>query len=317
MAMGNIVNSSPLLPGKKTSPITDTPPKPPALKVHIKPDKAQAAATAKSESELVDPKSTGELLATIGKNALTTVPILIKKYWWIMLILAGLWLFLMTFNPLLWSRNNPSLAWLFNAINPLVMLLIFLTAAWNNWIAKSIYVVIIFKVIMPLAMRIKKEGFGTVLNSFKAVIPSIKQNWQECNTKALPLFVSFLGAGLLVTNFLSRNNSFDKCFVSVALAISLVKVLSDGEKSPAFMAFRVISKDIFKLFKKDSPVRNHHVYICFSGLMTGLAGALILFIIRAITGDGIGQFIGYYLGSIAIITGITLNILKGKLPQTA
>jgi hypothetical protein len=48
----------------------------------------------------------------------------------------------------------------------------FSDSRWNNWVAKSIYVVIIFKVIMPLVLRIKKEGFRRVYNSFKSVVPA-------------------------------------------------------------------------------------------------------------------------------------------------
>jgi hypothetical protein len=46
----------------------------------------------------------------------------------------------------------------------------------------------------------------------------MKQTWQELGARALPVFVTFVGLGLILTNLLSRNNSFDKCIVSIALA---------------------------------------------------------------------------------------------------
>ncbi len=82
------------------------------------------------------------------------------------------------------------------------------------------------------------------------------------------------------------------------------------------MVSRVVSKDIFKLFKKDSPVRNHHIYLSFGGLMIGLIGAILLAILRSIIGDGAGEFMGYYLGGAGIIAGIVLLLVKGKALQT-
>jgi hypothetical protein len=147
------------------------------------------------------------------------------------------------------------------------------------------------------------------------VVPDLKNNWIESGITSLAIFILSSGVGLAFSNMLTRNNKLDKYLVSLALAISLVKVLGDGKKATLFMTGRVITKDIFKFFKRNNPVKNHHIYVCLSGFMAGLLGALVLALIAIGAGDTV-QYWGYFLGGAGVVVGIVLFIVKLKSKKT-
>jgi len=132
---------------------------------------------------------------------------------------------------------------------------------------------------------------------------------------ALSLFVVALGVGLALSNILSGNNSYTRYLASLALALGMVKTLSEGSKATTFTASRVVSKDVFKLFGKNSPVRNHHIYLGVGGVMTGLAGAavpalLFFFGIAGVRMSPVYENICYFMGGAAVVIGVGVYFLK-------
>ncbi|MDD4874230.1 MAG: hypothetical protein PHE15_04575 [Dehalococcoidales bacterium] len=333
MTTENIISTPPVLPVRQPAAVTIPPPKPPTLsgvkpiqeKIISPPVLPSAVTTkppAKSKQEEVahrrktiaeagsgDPGSTAAMLVTGFKNTARTIPLLIKKYWWIALVIVAVWTLAASWDPLLLTLRYPSLSGLIDFFSPIVTFLVFITVAYTNFIAKSIYALIVFKVIIPLVQRIRKEGFVIVIKSFSSIIPGIKSNITECGISGIPVFVSLLGTGLISSNFLTGNNRGSGVLVSIALALSLVKALNDGKTSTPFMASRVVSKDIFKLLKRSNPVKNNHVYLGISGFMTGLLGSMILMVTRGLPQ---GDFLGYYIGVLVLLAGIGLYFIKTK-----
>ncbi|GEM_PF-1885646 len=310
----------PLLPGMKpVKPGTVGAPRPPSAGLS-KPAETREQEIARRQKALAgsgvaDPKSTIELVTTGAKNTAKAFPILIKKYWWLALIIGGLWLFLMTFDAGTWGNQHPGMRGFFNAIKPVADFLVFLTAAYNNWIAKSVLVLVVLKVGVPLFRRIKAEGFGKVMESFQSVGPGLKKNWAETGPLAVSLFVVALGVGLALSNFLSGNNSYTRYLASLALALSMVKTLSEGNKAMTFTASRVVSKDVFKLFGQHSPVRNHHIYLGAGGVMTGLAGAaipalLFFFGVAGVRMSPLYENICYVMGGAVVVIGAGVYFAK-------
>ncbi len=310
----------PLPPGAK--PLSNTisaPPRPPSAAIappKIKPREAEVARRreALAEAGTGDPKSTASMMGTAIKNSAKSIPLLLKKYWWLALIIGVGWLLLAIWEPIGLAVKYPALRGVINFLTPIIGVLILVTAAYNNWVARSLYALIVFKVGIPLVQRIRKEGIGPVFKSFASVVPGLKSNWSECAVNALPVYIGMVGVGLALSNFLTRNNSSDKVLVSIALAISLVKTLSDGKKSMPFMATRVISRDIFKLVKKDNSVKNHHIYLGIGGVMTGLLGAIVLMLTRNLPQ---GDFLGYFLGAAVFIGVVVVYFVKARKKATA
>lgn len=316
-----IINTPPKLPVRRTSRPILEPPMPPFLKTFNpnaiaspKPPLAEAKAETREQeiarrqkalagSGVGDPKSTVELIKMGAKNTAKILPVLIKKYWWIALIVGAVWFFLMTVD----TSRLP--------VQPVADFLVFLTAAYNNWVAKSVLVLVVLKVGIPLFRRIRTEGFGKVMESFQAVGPGLKKSWVESGIIAVSLFVVTLGVGLALSNFLSGNNSYTRYLASLALAFSMVKTLSDGSKAMTFTATRVVSKDIFKWFGKHSPVRNHHIYLGIGGVMTGLVGAalpafLFFFGIAGVRMSPVYQSVCYSMGGAVIVIGAAVYFVK-------
>ena len=256
-----------------------------------------------------DPRSVYHLLKLGLKNVVTVVPNLVKKYWWLILTVLAIWYALEAFNVFYLSEKVPILNPLWNLIDKFILLLVFLTASYNNFVAKGIYAAIIIRVGLPLAGRIRREGLLKVFNDFQKIGPGFKESWATAGGIALSLLVGFLGVAAFLSNYLTRNNRIDKIAVSLALAMALAKALSDGTKSLPFMAGRVVTKDLFVLLLRPSPVKNHHIYIAVSGLALGFLCSLpFAYLSKMISDD-----IGYITGVIAMVAALILFFAKNKL----
>lgn len=252
--------------------------------------------------EAGDPRSTYHLIKLGFSNVVSIVPKLLRKYWWHILIVLVVWYALASFNPMRLSTQFPALTPVWFFIDGFLLYMVFITAAYNNFVAKAVYFTLIMRVGLPLIRRIRSEGLAKVVADFRKLVPGFKENWAKTGAVALSLVVGFAGVGAFVSNYLTRNNRVDKIAVSLALAIALMKALSDGPKSLPFMAGRVVMKDLFVLMLKPSPVRNHHIYLAVSGLSLGFLCSLPFAYLSKTTSD----YIGYYTGIVAILAGLVL-----------
>lgn len=256
-----------------------------------------------------DPRSTVHLIRRGIGNVARTVPPILRRYGWMLPVILIVWTLLGSFNVYRLMFLMPALSPLWLLLNKVILILVFLTAAYNNFIGKAVYGTLVIRVIIPLVRRFRREGLGKVAGEFKSLMPNLKINWHTAGTRSIGLIVFFSGCAAFVSNFLTRNNAVDKIAVSLAIAFSLMKSLSDGPRSIPFMTGRVVMKDIFVAFRKPSPVRNHHIYMAISGLVLGFLSSLLLAVLR----KSMGENIGYILGSITMVIGIALFIaLKPK-----
>lgn len=255
-----------------------------------------------------DPLSTYHLIKRGFKNVLSIVPKLTKKYWWLIIVVLGLWFFLANFSVYSYSAKAPALTPLWMFLDKFILVLVFLTASYNNFVAKGVYAAVIIRVGVPLVRRVRRDGPKKVSADFRVVVPGFKRSWAEAGTVALSLLIGFIGVGAFLSNYLTRNNRIDKIAVSLALAMALIKALSDGPKSLPFMAGRVVMKDLFAMLLRPSPVRNQHIYLAVSGLAIGLLCSLPLAFLSKMTSD----YIGYIIGIIAVIVAGVFFLLKAK-----
>jgi hypothetical protein len=295
----------PVFPGSASSPVKNVIAPPDAPQMEKGTGKKKERRMELAGLEPGDPLSTIGLLKLGVTNTFSTVPKFIAKYWGIILTVFALWYFLQYFEVFKFSRNYPALTPLWVFINKFVLLLVFVTASYNNFVAKAVYAAIIIRVGLPLYGRIRSEGFSKVVNDFKSIGPGLKDSWAKTGAKAMALFVCFAGSGAFISNYLTRNNKIDKIAVSLVLALALMKALSDGPKSLPFMTGRVVMKDIFVMLLKPSPVRNHHIYVTVSGLALGFLCCLPLAFLA-----NMSENLGYITGSIAMIVAVVLFFIK-------
>jgi hypothetical protein len=256
-----------------------------------------------------DPRSTVHLLRKSLGNVARTVPPLLRRYAWVLPVILVVWSILGSFDAYRLMFSMPALTPLWMFLDKIILILVFLTASYNNFIGKAVYGTLVIRVVLPLVRRGRREGLGKVSGEFKSLIPNMKTNWQTAGAGSLGLFITFGGCAAFLSNFLTRNNAVDKIAVSLVIGLSLIKALSDGPRSIPFMTGRVVMKDIFVAFRKPSPVRNHHIFVAISGLALGFFSSLLLAVLR----KSLGENIGYILGAIAVVSGIVLFLaLKSK-----
>jgi hypothetical protein len=108
------------------------------------------------------------------------------------------------------------------------------------------------------------------------------------------------GLGLILSNFLSRNNRVDKFAPAIVLALAIVNGLGSGVSSPLFVISRAASKDIWRAMRKQNPVTNDH--ICM--FLAALAGGLLL---NGILGLTKSDYIGYIAGAVTLVSTVALG----------
>lgn len=256
-----------------------------------------------------DPRSTVNLLKLGFHNVARSLPPILRKYGWMIPIIIVIWTSLGTFSVYKMMSSMPALAPLWMFLDKIILILVFLTASYNSFIGKAIYATVIIRVIIPLILRTRREGFDKVKGNFQSLIPNFKTNWAAVGARSTGVLIFFVGCAAFISNYLTRNNAVDKIAVSLAIAFALIKALGDGSRSIPFMTGRVVMNDIFVKLRKPSPVRNHHIYLAISGLALGFLSSILLAVLR----KSMGENIGYILGVIAMMAGITLFItLKSK-----
>ncbi|UWG98634.1 hypothetical protein LPY66_07555 [Dehalobacter sp. DCM] len=259
--------------------------------------------------EVGDPRSTINLLKLGLHNVAQSLPPILRKYGWMIPIILVIWTGLGTFSAYKMMAAAPALAPLWMFLDKIILVLVFLTASYNNFIGKAIYATVVLRVIVPLVRRVRREGFRKVKTNFTSLIPDLQKNWAEVGARSLGILILFAGLAAMISNFLTRNNAIDKIAVSLAIAFAIMKALGDGPRSIPFMTGRVVMNDLFVLLRKPSPVRNHHIYVALSGLTLGFLSSILLAVLR----KPLGENIGYILGAIAVVAGLVLIVvMKSK-----
>lgn len=296
------------------------PPAPPLLPGKEAVVKPSAAPGVKKERRMElqglepgDPRSTVRLIRRGMGNVARKVPPLLRKYSWVIPVVLMVWTVLGSFNAYKLMSSMPALYPLWAFLEKIVLFLVFLTAAYNNFIGKAVYGTLVVRVIIPFIRRIRRQGVGKVSADFKALIPGFKANFAEAGARSLGLVVFFSGTGAFLSNYLTRNNAADKIAVSLAIAFALMKALNDGKYSLPFVTSRVVMKDLFVAARRPSPVRNHHIYVAISGLTLGFTSSLLLAVLR----KSMGENIGYLLGTAAMAAGAALFFARKSKPSDA
>jgi hypothetical protein len=246
-----------------------------------------------------DFKSIGQLIKMTAKNYVKSIPSVMIKLAIFLGLLSLSYLFLMTVQT--WK-----LPAFLGFLAPVISVIIFLTAAYNNAVAKIVYITLIMTTGRYFYKRMRKEGVKPVWREFASVAPRIKEHWNEAKNHALSLYLLFGGLGMILSNYLSRNNKFDKYAVCFMLAISLASTIAKGENNLSFMFYRVISNDITKLFKKEHVVNNAHITLGYAGVASGLVLAIIFAIAANISQSTFTDNMGYILGAVAVVAAAVL-----------
>ncbi len=210
---------------------------------------------------------------------------------------------------LIWLVVWPLKLYTFPApIEGIFMFIVFLTATYNNFVAKAIMIGFIGGTLIPTIKEIKATGSSNVINKYKKAIDVIVSSFKRMKSMAIPVFLIGCGIALFVSNFLTRNNKVDKYLVCLATGIILIQALTRGTQSAQVRLIKAFLNDVMRFFKPGTMFDNNFIFVLFAGLATGFVGAIVSFLLYGILGD----YAGYILGIIVAAVGVGLTFLKGK-----
>jgi hypothetical protein len=235
------------------------------------------------------------LVTHIITSNVKNLPKFIKKNWiWLVSIIV-LWFVLLLIPTYRLPRG----------ISGFFSFLIFITAAYNNFVAKALYLIFVNSTAIPIYNEVKDNGLLSTLNRYKKAFEIIVNSFKRLQLKAIPIFLYGFGLALLISNFLSRNNKPDKYLICLITGFMFFRSLSQGLGSISIKLFKSVSADTLKILKINSTISNSFVYILFSGFSAGFAGAIISSFLYGLLGD----YTGYILGAFFIVSAIVLTFV--------
>ncbi|OPL09007.1 MAG: hypothetical protein AVO33_08865 [delta proteobacterium ML8_F1] len=189
-------------------------------------------------------------------------------------------------------------------VRPVVLFAVALTASYNSLIPRTLYWIVIFTIGKKIFLRIRLEGLGPTLGSFREFPSLVRDAAGKLERNFYYVLASGAGFGFIAANFLTRNNRFDKSVVTVVIAITLLDTLLRGSRTLLFTTLKLIHKDFALLVKKTAPFSDAHVLGTVLGFTLGLLGNLIFALLKLDLG-------GYILGTLLLIPSWTLIHARG------
>lgn len=228
--------------------------------------------------------------------------------------LAFIWL-LLSFDFSTIIHNVDALIFIYSIIDKLSPL-VFLTAAYNNFIGKALFAGFIGGFTVPLLKESKKyKSFGIVLQSrltkYIKVIKLAVRTFKEKGLTAFIMLLGFGGLGLAFSNLLTRNNKPDKYLVCLITAIMLINSMSKGLNDPVIRLIRSFWRDLMRIFRKGYTPSLSDLYIAIFSFSLTLAFSIVLFTFVRFT-DNYVDYTGYCIGIPCVVLSIILFFTVSK-----
>ncbi len=241
------------------------------------------------------------LLTGIVLANFKALPQRLKKdiYWLGPLVL--LWL-------ILWPIKVMTMLRMPQALNSIVMTLIFLTATYNGFIGKAAFITIMSRTIIPTIKRIKAGELAQIKERYGRTFTLIKNVIKRGRHVAPKIILISGGFGLIASNILTRNNKIDKYLVCLLAAVALVDDLSKGTGSPVVRLVSTGLRDLPLLAGKNLKISMQSTYISIAGFALGLALAFV----PGLFAQSYNSPVGFVAGLIILAAGLVLHFTGGK-----
>jgi len=247
-----------------------------------------------------DPANTLQLAIGIIRYNIKKIKNTIKRGWILYAVMAVVWLIFMTLKTYTLPAPLKAISFVF----------IFLSSAYNNFVAKILYLKVFSKDIIPLFKAIKNKKTSKYFEGFKLVPGKIGMAWKEKKRTGTAAFLSFLGISIAIGNFLMRNNRIDKYFICLMLAYSMYRGISQGNRAIQYITGRVVSKDIFGGIKKNNPFDESLITLSLSGIMCGFGvGSFLMSQMWRRLPYIVADYTGYIVGGFVLFAGIIVAVV--------
>lgn len=191
-------------------------------------------------------------------------------------------------------------------LSSLVMLVVFLTATYNNVVPKTIYWVIVFTFGQRLYKKVRKDGLGIALQPIQHILPELKRSYHALGRKSDVLLLAGGGVGLIIANYFASysrfsgaRNKLDKYFVVLVVSFAVSYILGESKQGWLFKFGRLAAGDLSKALKRPVFYSDNHTFLLLSGFVAGLLLDAPLILIKFMYG-------GYILGILVLIGAVAL-----------
>ncbi len=277
----------------------------PIMREEIDPSRIGNSQNALPAIDLSDQMANGQhvfgLLAKIVSGAIKALPGRLKRDAVWLIPLAVIWL-------VIWPMKVMFLMKLPGFIASLIHIIIFLTATYNGFLGKAVFITVLSRSLVPLIKNSKKSGLKTTLTRYQQTTNIIKKAVHQNPVTALKTVLFSAGLALAVSVSLTRNNRIDKYFVCVRAAWALFDDLSRGRKNPVVILVLAALRDLPRLFLKKSNPTMRLAYLTITGFSSGL----LLAFIPGMMNNSYTSLSGVYAGLVLIIAGLILHFTSQK-----
>lgn len=242
-----------------------------------------------SVSQGLDQTFISTVTGILSRNVKNLPRFLPRNFIWVG-VLAGLWLLLHSYP----THKLPAVG----------SLLVFLTAAYNNFIAKALYIGAVNTVIIPRIAQARELGIGKVFGAYARLAGPVTRAFGLLGMKAIQVGLMSLGAGIAISNALTRNNATDKYFICVLSAFWLLDALTQGAGSMPVRLFRAAYRDITK--------RAPTYELIYASFTAAAVGLLLGFLPGMIGSRSYWDYKGYIIGAVVMGLGFAAGFAGGK-----
>lgn len=264
-----------------------------------------AAHAAKASISQSAPNVTGiaqeklwSLLTGILTRNIKNLPKYLKKNWVWLLPLAVLWLVLWII-PMMTRFTFPK------TIDSLISLLIFLTAGYNNFLGKALYIGIINSTIIPVFKELKTNGIMSLWGRYKQTTGLIMRSYKTLGRKGIVILLIFAGIGFAFSNLITRNNKIDKYLICLMVGTALFNSLSNGVRD---MTIRVVSS-AYSLAMRLAGQSNVTTFKYLYAIISAFSLGTVLSFIPGEFSRNYYDYTGYIAGIICILAGVAVHFV--------
>lgn len=244
-------------------------------------------------------------LGELVRSGVKALPAMLKQLAVQLSIVAGI-------NLIFWPLKPHTLP---APLGSLVMLVVFLTATYNNVIPKTIYWVIVFTFGQRLYKKVRKDGLVVALQPMQQTVPELKRAYHAFGERAQVLLLAGGGVGLIVANYFASysrfsgaRNKFDKYFVVLVVSFAVSYILGESRKGWLFKFGRLAASDLSRLLNRPILYSDDHTFLLLSGFVGGLLLDAPLIMMRFMYG-------GYILGVLALTGSVALPLVRHIRPK--
>lgn len=244
------------------------------------------------------------IIFNLVQRAIKTLPARLKKDAIWLVPLALIWL-------VIWPLKVMTLLKMPEIISKAISAIIFLTATYNGFVGKAVFVTVLSRTYVPLIKNIGKGQTNDLRIRYTKTVTIIRKAIALNKQGVLHTMLIASGIGLMASNILTRNNRIDKYFVCLLAAGALLDDLSHGGRNPVVKLFITAMRDLPMLIARKSNPSLSQAYVA----ITGFSGGLVLAFIPGMLNNSYTSPSGFYMGAVFIVAGIVLAIVKGKKPS--